>query len=127
MGDFRVVFTASDYDRTVAFFRDVMGLEVLMSFEVGGRGTILLAADGQIEIFANDSGEAVAPVSGAAMAWEVSDAAATYDRLVAAGAELLDPPTMKPWGHSSFRVRGPDGWMITLFEVVIPRATANQD
>ena len=98
MGDFRVVFTASDYDRTVGFFRDVMGLEILVSFEVGGRGTILLAADGQIEIFANDSEEAVAPVSGAAMAWEVPDAATEYDRLAAAGADLEDPPDAETLG-----------------------------
>ena len=36
VGEFRVVVTAVDYDRTVAWFTDVMGLEVLRSFEKHG-------------------------------------------------------------------------------------------
>ncbi len=32
MAEFRVVFVANDYDATVGFFTDVMGLEVERSF-----------------------------------------------------------------------------------------------
>lgn len=113
-----MLFTASDYDRTVAWFTDVMGLAVLRSFEEGGRGTILLAADGQIEVFAHDAPGNPPPVGGVALAWQVDDADAEHRRLTDAGASLQSEPTTQPWGHKSFRVDGPDGWVITLFEVL---------
>ena len=118
VGEFRVVFTAADYDRTVAWFTDVIGLAVLRSFEEGGRGTILLAADGQIEVFAHDAPGAPPAVAGAALAWQIDDADAEHRRLSDAGASLQGEPTTQPWGHKSFRVDGPDGWVITLFEVL---------
>ena len=121
MAEFRVVFIASDYDRTVGFFTDVMGLEVLRSFEEGGKGTILLAADGQIEVFDPGVGWGEPGVSGVSLAWEVADADAEHQRIVAAGGTVNGSPTMKPWGHKSFVVDGPDGWSITLFEIVVPQ------
>jgi predicted enzyme related to lactoylglutathione lyase len=119
MPEFRVLFTATDYDATVSWFTEVAGLEILRSFEEGGRGTIFLAADGQIEVFANDDNGNVPAVSGAALAWEVADADAEHQRVAAAGAEVLFPPTMQPWGHKNFRIAGPDGWQITMFEIVV--------
>ena len=61
MPEFRVVFTAEDYDTTVPFFTDVMGLEVLRSWDDHGRGTILLAADGQIVLSSCIRSDAVKP------------------------------------------------------------------
>ena len=119
MAEFRVLFTAADYDATVAFFTEVMDLEVLRSFDDGAKGTILLAADGQIEVFAAETSAGPPGVRGAALAWEVSDADAEHERIVARGASVQGEPTMKPWGHKSFVVDGPDGWTITLFEVVV--------
>ena len=121
MAEFRVVFIARDYDETVGFFTDVMGLQILRSFEEGGKGTILLAADGQIEVFDPSVGWGEPGVRGARMAWEVDDAAAEYARIVAAGGEVESEPELKPWGHKSFVVQGPDGWSITLFEIVVPQ------
>lgn len=120
MPEFRVVFTAEDYDTTVPFFTDVMGLEVLRSWDDHGRGTILLAADGQIEVFDNPDGGPTG-VSGVHLAWEVADADAEYEALAARGASLHGPPQMQPWGHRNFTVDAPDGWTITLFEVVVPQ------
>lgn len=121
MSEFRVAFVAGDYDATVGFFRDVMGLEVLRSFEEGGRGTILLAADGQIEVFASDAGRGDPGVSGVALAWQVDDADAAHARIVANGGSVNGPPALQPWGHKSFAVDGPDGWTITLYQIVIPQ------
>lgn len=121
MAEFRVLFVAEDYDRTTAFLRDTMGLTVLRSWEEGGRGTIFIAADGQIEVFAADAGWGDAGVTGAALAWEVDDVDAAHDELVDRGAEILAPPTMQPWGHKNLKLAGPDGWTITLFEIVTPQ------
>ena len=121
MAEFRVVWVAHDYDATVAFFRDTMGLEVLRSFEEGGRGTILLAADGQLEVFAADDPAASPGVTGARLAWEVDDADAAFAAVTGRGATALGEPTMQPWGHKNFTVEAPDGWTITLFEIVVPQ------
>lgn len=115
-----MLFTAHDHDATVGFFTDVMGLEILRSFD-DGTGMILLAAGGQIEVFAPDAGRGDPGVHGAALAWEVDDADAEHARITAAGGETLGPPAMQPWGHKNFVVEGPDGWTITLFEVVVPQ------
>jgi catechol 2,3-dioxygenase-like lactoylglutathione lyase family enzyme len=121
MPEFRVAFIANDYDATVGFFTDVMGLQVLRSFEEGGKGTILLAADGQIEVFSPDVGWGAPGVVGAKLAWQVDDAAAEHERVVASGGVVTGELSMKPWGHRSFVVEGPDGWSITLYEIVVPQ------
>ena len=117
MPEFRVLFVSHDYEATVGWFTDVMGLTIDRSFP---GGTIVAAADGLIEIFAPDSGWGDPGVGGAMLAWEVTDADAEHARLVANGATILSEPTVQPWGHKNFSVEGPDGWVITLFQVVEP-------
>ena len=121
MAEFRVAWVAHDYEASVAFFRDTMGLEVLRSFEEGGRGTILLAADGQIEIFAPDDPDVSPGVTGATLAWEVADADGVHADVAGRGAVTSGTPTMQPWGHKNFSVEGTDGWTITLYEIVVPQ------
>ncbi len=49
------------------------------------------------------------------VAVEVDDADAVTDRLVAAGAELVAPPTPTPWNSRNARLRGPAGVQLTVF------------
>jgi lactoylglutathione lyase len=46
---------------------------------------------------------------------EVGDVASTTDRLSAAGAEVLAPPTRTPWDSRNARLEAP-GLQLTLFE-----------
>ena len=121
MAEFRVVFVAADYDATVGFFTDVMGLKLQRSFGDDQLGCIIEAADGLIEIFGAAHDRPSDPVSGVVLAWEVADADAEHERLVAAGAEIVQVPELQPWGHKNFVVQGPDGWKITLFQIVVPQ------
>ncbi len=50
------------------------------------------------------------------LAFEVTDAAATTDALVAGGAELLAAPVLTPWMSLNSRLAAPAGLQITLFE-----------
>ena len=118
MAEFRVIFVADDYDATVGFFTDVMGLEVERSFGEIFRGTILLAAAGRIEVIEDGGGWDAPGVSGVSVSWEIDDADAEHARLVAAGAGIVRPVQLMPWGHKSFELAGPDGLRIILFEVV---------
>lgn len=117
MAEFRVVVVPTDYTATTEFLIDVMGLAVVDVFEQWDEGMVVAAGDGLIEIF--KSGERP-PGSGpgAWLAFEVSDADAEHRRLAAAGAEIPRGPETQPWGHRSFRVFGPDGWRITIYEIV---------
>ena len=117
MPEFRVLFTAADYDTAIAFFTETMGLPLLRSWDDHGRGSIISAAgDGQIEVFAGDS--STATMSGAALAWEVADTDEQCSRLRAAGVEFISPPTDRPWGHRNATLAGPEGLTITLFTVI---------
>jgi uncharacterized glyoxalase superfamily protein PhnB len=50
------------------------------------------------------------------VAFEVEDAAATTERLVAGGAELVAPPTQTPWRSINSRLDAPGGLQITAFQ-----------
>ena len=115
MPELRGIFVAPDYYATVGFFTDVMGLEKREEFaDEGARGCLLIAGDGLIEIF--DGAGGPGPVSGVRLAIEVADA--EHQRLKDAGARITRAPELQPWGHRNFDIQGPDGWDITLFEVV---------
>lgn len=121
----RLVVEADDYDAAVHFYRDVLGLRKEEAIEGGGgaRVTILDAGRATLEI-ANpeqkrmiddvEVGRQVAPRM--RVAFEVSDSAATTKALVAAGAELIAPPTETPWRSLNARLAAPAGLQITLFQ-----------
>ena len=121
----RLVVEADDYDDAVRFYRDVLGLPEQEAFEGegGARVAILDAGRATLEI-ANPAqkrmiddvevGRPVAPTL--RVAFEVADSAAATDELVAAGAELIAPPTETPWRSLNSRLAAPAGLQITLFQ-----------
>ncbi len=120
MPEFRFLFTAQDYERTVAFYTDTLGLPVVTSWDDHGRGTIVAAADGEIEIFGHEGDGTPSRVSGAAIAWEVADVDAEIARLRRAGVTVVSEPADQPWGHRNASIEDPDGLRITLFTVTEP-------
>ena len=50
------------------------------------------------------------------MALQVDDADAATTSAVAAGAELIAPPTQTPWRSLNSRLAGPAGVQLTLFQ-----------
>lgn len=98
----RIVVEAEDYEAAVRFYRDVLGLaeELVVDSEGGASVTILAAGRATLEI-ANPAqkrmidevevGRQVAPRI--RVAFEVEDARATTEALVAAGAVEVAPPT----------------------------------
>jgi len=121
----RLIVEAEDFDRAVAFYRDVLGLPEQAAFEAegdarvaileAGRATLELANPAQKRMIDEvEVGRQVAPRI--RVAFEVADGAAATDRLVAAGAELIAPPTETPWRSLNSRLTAPAGLQITLFE-----------
>lgn len=128
--EMRMVVTAPDYEEALTFYRDVLGMPEIAAFTSenarvaildAGRATLELADPphaafvDQIEV-----GRRVAPHIRVAL--QVSDAKAATDRVLAAGAELIAPPTETPWRSLNSRMRGPAGLQLTLFEELDPPA-----
>lgn len=125
----RVVVEAADgadYDAAVRFFRDALGLPELAAFAEGGddRVAILEAGRATLELATPTHRAAIDQVETGGsvqapkirLAFEVGDAADETDVLVAAGADLLAPPTMTPWRSVNSRLAAPAGLQITLFQ-----------
>ena len=108
----RVVFQTDRYDDSVAFYSDVLGLDIAESW--GGptaRGCLFAWEGTLVEFFEGDWVE-----SGTQLAIEVADADAEYARLVAAGADPQEPADM-PWGHRSVFIADPHGNQLNFFQV----------
>ncbi len=124
--ELRLALTVEDYERVLAFYRDVLGLPVIESWDnPTGSGAILEAGRATLELLSVaqaklvdqvEVGERVAgPVR---IALEVSDSVETAHALEAGGAELLADPVVTPWSHRNVRLRAPDGMQLTLFTVL---------
>lgn len=121
----RLVVEAEDFEESVAFFRDALGLteEFYVESEGGalvmalqaGRATLELVNPAQRRLI--DDLEVGRQVSRQIrVGFEVADAEGATDRLVEAGAELLAGPTETPWRSLNSRLEAPAGLQITLFE-----------
>jgi catechol 2,3-dioxygenase-like lactoylglutathione lyase family enzyme len=128
--ELRLVVTAPDYDDALAFYRDALGLPELGAFaSEGGRVTIFDAGRATLELADPahaayvDEVEVGRRVAGPLrVAFGVPDAADATDRLVAAGATLVAPPTVTPWRSLNSRLDAPAGLQLTLFEEFDPPA-----
>ncbi|NES31918.1 VOC family protein [Micromonospora terminaliae] len=120
----RLVVEAEDYDAAVAFFRDALGLPEQAAFSGGdgarvvileaGRATLELANPAQKRLIDEvEVGRQVAPRL--RVAFEVDDSRAVTERLVAAGATEVAPPTVTPWQSLNARLDGPAGLHLTVF------------
>ncbi|WP_183097625.1 VOC family protein [Nocardioides pelophilus] len=121
----RVVVEADDYDEALAFYRDALGAgeELQIHSEAGehvtildvGRATLEISNPAQVDMIDRvEVGHRVSPH--VRVAFEVADAATVTEELVRAGAELVAPPTVTPWGSVNARLDAPAGLQITVFE-----------
>ena len=125
--ELRLALTVENYDELVRFYRDVLGLPVIQSWdEPTGRGLILDAGRATLELLSTDQTDLVdrvevgeTGVSGPVrLALEVEDSVDAAQRLEDAGAEHVGGPVVTPWRHQNVRLRAPDGMQITLFTVL---------
>ena len=124
----RLVVEAPDFEAAAAFYRDALGLPVELDLAGAGgehvlildagRATLELSNPAQVEMIDDvEVGWRVAPRL--RVAFEVDDATAATEALVAAGAELVAPPTRTPWDSLNSRLEAPE-LQITLFEEAPP-------
>lgn len=135
----RLVLETEDLDAALAFYRDVLGLRELESYDGDGgarvvilevpMATLELANPEQVRFIDEvEVGRDVAhryPLT-VRVAFEVADAASTAERLEAGGAELVAPPTETPWRSLNARLEAPGGMQITVFEELDAPPTGDQ-
>jgi len=126
--EFRFVFYARDYNASLQFYQQRLGLALTASWDrPDGRGALLSAAFGAVvEILAGPSGESAAETDNPAryhaafphIALRLGSPAAVdeaYRHLQQSGASLDEPPADRPWGHRVLIVRDPDGLPVHLY------------
>jgi lactoylglutathione lyase len=122
-----VILFVGDLERSVAFYRDVVGVP----FKLAGDGYVELATRGaRLGLYdRNRLGEltghdAEAPGRpGGEVVFLVEDVDAEAERLRAAGAAILSGPVDRPWGHRTLHLEDPDGFVVELAQE-IPRQPA---
>jgi uncharacterized glyoxalase superfamily protein PhnB len=122
-----------DPEASLAFYRDTLGFEVRQEVEYGGMHWITVGPPDQPGTsivlhppFA-DPGitdeerrvitEMMAKGTFASINLATKDLNATFDRLQAGDAEVVQEPTDQPWGVRDCAFRDPAGSMIRIFEV----------
>lgn len=124
--EFRIALTAQDYDKLVAFYEDVLGLQADEIWTAqDNKGVIYDMGRGTLEILDERSSATVDqlevgyPVSGQIrFALQVADVDAVVARALAKGATLVHEPIVTPWRHKNARLQAPDGLQVTLFQVL---------
>jgi catechol 2,3-dioxygenase-like lactoylglutathione lyase family enzyme len=122
-----------DPEASLAFYRDTLGFEVRNDVEYGGLHWITVGPPGQpgtsivLTPPAVDPGitdderrvvtEMMAKGTFAAINLATPDLDATFERLQAGDADVVQEPTDQPWGVRDCAFRDPAGNMVRIFEV----------
>jgi catechol 2,3-dioxygenase-like lactoylglutathione lyase family enzyme len=124
--EMRLVLTVPDFDAAVALYRDALGLTQLADWSSGdGRVLLLLAGRATVELSDERHAEAIDRIEVGRrvaprmrLAFQVADSATKGKVLQSAGAELVAPQVITPWGDANVRLEAPDGTQLTLFTVL---------
>jgi catechol 2,3-dioxygenase-like lactoylglutathione lyase family enzyme len=123
--ELRVAYTTSDYERSVKFYCEGLGIEPAAIWNNGqGQALVLNMGSATLEIFDETQAETIDQIEAGKrisgqirFALQVPDLQAAMERLLAHGATLVHPPVVTPWGDTNVRLQDPDGMQITLFQV----------
>jgi catechol 2,3-dioxygenase-like lactoylglutathione lyase family enzyme len=115
--------TVNDVDESLAFYRDVLGLEVRNDVASGGFRWVTLGSPTEPapEFVLSEPHAGRSQADGDAlqellikgvlpmMVFDTDDLDATFERVRASGVEVLQEPTDQPWGPRDCAFRDPSG------------------
>lgn len=110
----RLVIYVSDMERSVTFYRDILGLPLNFSSpgwsEFGNGGTILA-----LHRHVGGTAAPAEPAAGhATLVFVLDDLQSAYEALQAEGVRFSMPPQKQPTGRIFAILHDPDGFSITL-------------
>jgi catechol 2,3-dioxygenase-like lactoylglutathione lyase family enzyme len=120
--EFRFAFYTRDFEESVRFYRDILGMELVGGWDrEDGKGALLSAGGSAvIEIYGAADGKTYdgpSPV-GLNLALRVENVSAVdqlYERLSGLGVKMIESPQDRPWGHRSFVIHDPDQIPIHIY------------
>jgi catechol 2,3-dioxygenase-like lactoylglutathione lyase family enzyme len=116
-----------DPDAALGFYRDALGLEVRMDVSNEGFRWVTVGAPGQdVSIVLSQPHGGRSQTEGdellslvtrgtfQAAIFRTDDLEATFEKVKASGAEILEEPTDQPWGVRDCAVRDPSGNLVRI-------------
>lgn len=121
----RTAIRAYDLERSLEFYRDVLGLPVVASWDrPDGAGYLLDAGGGFVELLGKTPGDVarggwdfIMPVAKYDLVLVVADAGAAHEALKAKGVETQGPLETTSWGGVRFSVLDPDETPVVFLEL----------
>ena len=112
----RVLFRPADYDRSVRFYRDSLGLAIAREYP---GGTVFFAGQSLIELAGHGEPASLTGAKFSGALWlQVRDLNRTQEELRDRGVVIAREARREPWGLHEMHIVDPDG--ITLLFVQIP-------
>jgi catechol 2,3-dioxygenase-like lactoylglutathione lyase family enzyme len=117
-----------DPDAALGFYRDALGLEVRMDVSSEGFRWVTVGAPGQDDVSIvlsqphggrsqTEGDELLSLVTRGtfqAAIFKTDDLEATFEKVKASGADILEEPTDQPWGVRDCAVRDPSGNLVRI-------------
>ncbi|RMI30897.1 VOC family protein [Nocardia stercoris] len=110
----RVIVRPADYERSLAFYRDGLGLAIAREYP---GGTVFFAGQSLLEIAGHGRDEAAPGGFSGALWLQVRNAVKAEADLTARGITVDRRPVREPWGLIEMWLHDPDGVPIVLVEV----------
>jgi catechol 2,3-dioxygenase-like lactoylglutathione lyase family enzyme len=110
----RMLFRPADYQRSLSFYRDQIGLAIFRDY---GAGTVFFAGQSLIELANHGSDENSARPFPGALWLQVRDLSATQAELESRGVEIAREARQEPWGLHEMHVIDPDGVLLIFVQI----------
>ncbi len=117
-----VSLTVKDLQKSLAWYRDVLGFTIDRRLEREGtlRGVAMKAGDVQLSINQDDGAKGWDRVKGEGFSLRITtdqNVDEIANRIKELGGALDSEPADMPWGARIFRLRDPDGFKLTISSV----------
>ena len=111
----RVLLCPKDFERSLQFYSESLGLHVYREWGSGAtKGVVFFLGGGFLEL----SGSSRTGTSQSVGLWlQVPDVDTVGHELQETGVDIIELPTDKPWGLREMQIRDPDGLRIVIVEV----------
>lgn len=110
----------NEFERLVAFYQKLSGLEAVRladgfaEVRFDGGAALAISSEQLVQRF-NAAAATAAANRSAILEFQVNDVDAVCERMRMAGAEIVMPATVMPWGNRSLLLRDPDGSLVNVF------------
>jgi lactoylglutathione lyase len=117
-----VSLTVKDLQKSLAWYRDVLGFTIDRRLEREGtlRGVAMKAGDVQLSINQDDGAKGWDRVKGEGFSLRITtdqNVDEIANRIKELGGALDSEPADMPWGARIFRLRDPDGFKLTISSI----------